>query len=172
LKRPDTKSLYVILACALAWILIGWMLLSLRNSSGPEQLQTSTLLLRILCAGASLLLLVTCICVAIGLGRIARDSESGHRFPPASAPQLMLLGQADGESAWLWAARLRGWAAAILALGLLIAGAGLNVALRAHSAQARVTPIPGAAITSAPRLVQGLQSTHPATPARSTTAPG
>jgi hypothetical protein len=172
LKRPDNKTLYAIIATLLAWGLIGWILISLRNSNGLEQIAGSTLLLRILCAGASLLLLLTCIVVSIGLGRIARDTETEQKFPPASAAQFNTFGDAEGEQAWMWAARLRGWAAFALALGLTVAGSGLGIALRAIP----VTVLPptgiGDSIRSAPVLVQGRQSTPLPIPGRSTAAPG
>lgn len=132
MNRPEAKTLYLIGAGLLLWGLIGWMLISLRNSQSVESIQWSTSMLRILCASASVLLLLTSIAAALALSRIARESESEQKFPPASAPQLASLGNADGESAWMWAARLRGWSAGILALGVLIAAAGLSIVLRAH----------------------------------------
>lgn len=172
MKRPEVKTLYFFLAVLLLWGLIGWMMISLRNSHGFEQIQNSTLLLRILCAGASLLLLFTCIALTVGLNRIARESETERRFPPTSAPQLCSLGQAEDEAAWMWAARLRGWAAVSLVLGLLIAGAGLLIALRAYPVAVVPASDIGNPIISAPALVEGRQSIRPLTPARSTVAPG
>jgi hypothetical protein len=172
LKRPEVKTIYSILAVVLLWGLIGWMMISLRNSHGLEQIQNSTLLLRILCAGASLLLLCTCIAMAVGLNRIARESETERRFPPTSAPRLSSLGHGEDEAAWMWAARLRGWAALSLVLGLLIAGAGLSIALRAYPVALVPASGIGSPIRSAPALVEGRQSVRLQTPARSTGAPG
>jgi hypothetical protein len=172
LKRPDNKTLYAIIATLLAWGLIGWILISLRNSDGVEQIASSTLLLRILCAGASLLLLLTCIVIAIGLGRIARDTETERKFPPATAAQFGSFGGTEGEQAWMWAARLRGWAAFTLALGLTVAGSGLGIALRASPSPVLPPAGIGDSIRSAPVLVQGRQSTHLPIPGRSTGAPG
>jgi hypothetical protein len=172
LKRPDNKTLYAIIATLLAWGLIGWILISLRNSNGLEQIASSTLLLRILCAGASLLLLLTCIVVSIGLGRIARDTEAEQKFPPAAAAQFGTVGSAEGEQAWMWAARLRGWAAFTLVLGLAVAGTGIGITLRAIPLPVVPPAGMGDSIRSAPVLVQGRQSTPLPTPGRSTGAPG
>ncbi len=172
LKRPDNKTLYAIIATLLAWGLIGWILISLRDSDGLEQIAGSTLLLRILCAGASLLLLLTCIVVSIGLGRIAHDTETEQKFPPATAAQFNTFGAADGEQAWMWAARLRGWAAFTLVLGLTVAGMGLGVVLHANPLLIVPRTGIGDSIRSAPVLVLGRQSTHLPIPGRSTDAPG
>ncbi len=164
--------LFTVAGTLMSWALIGWMLISLRNSNGYAQIETSTLLLRALCVGASLLLLLTCIAFAFGLTQIARDSEAEQQFPPASAPQLRIMGSAQGEQAWLMAARLRGWAALAVALGLVGAVAGLGMAF--PEALSRSAPEQGlqAPIRSVPALVADRRSALPTIPDRSKIAPG
>jgi hypothetical protein len=153
LKRLDKKTLLTVCATLLTWLLMGWVLISLRNSTGEAQLVVSTRLLQILCAGASLLLLMACIVLAIGLLQIARDTESEHAFPPNSATQFKFLGTAHGEQAWLIAARLRGWAALAAALGMMVAGIGLSIALRATAAHPMLPTGLEAPVNSAPGLI-------------------
>ncbi len=156
----------------LCWALIGWMLICLRNSNDYAQIETSTLLLRALCVGASLLLLLACIAFAFGLTQIAGDSEVEQHFPPASAPQLRIMGSAEGEQAWLMAARLRGWAALAFAFGLVGAVAGLGMAF--PEALSRISPEQGlqAPIRSVPALVADQRSARPTIPDRLKIAPG
>jgi hypothetical protein len=156
LKRPDKKTLLTVCATLLAWLLMGWILISLRSSTGEGQLESSTRLLQILCAGASLLLLMSCIVLAIGLLQIARDAESEHAFPPSSAKQFKILGAAQGEQAWLIAARLRGWAALAAALGMIVAGIGLSIALRAAAAHLTLPAGVEAPVSTAPGLIAQL----------------
>jgi hypothetical protein len=189
LKRPEKKTLSIAIATLATWVLIAWILLNLRGLDGADQIDASTKLLRILCAGASLLLLMTCLVLSAGLSRIARDAESEQRFPPSSAPQLATLRAVEGESAWLMAARLRGWAALSLAAGTLIAGAGIAIALRGMPQPVQVKPVffdcfgatptpdgcPGAtppAVKSSPALVSDPRSARPHSPAPPTVARG
>ena len=172
MNRPNTKTLITVVVTLLCWALIGWMLVSLRNSTGHAQIETSTLLLRILCSGASLLLLLTCIALAYGLTQIAREAEAEQRFPPASAPQFRAMFSAEGEQAWLIAARLRGWAALAVTFGLVAAAAGLRMAF--PMAPSHILPEQGLQppIKSVPALVADQRSTLQAIPARSKIAPG
>lgn len=171
MKRPAAKNIYIIVATALIWALFGWILISLRNASDAGQLETSTLLLRILCAGASLLLLATCVVASIEMQRLARDAESEQRFPPAADLQWRSFAAGEGEQAWLIAARLRGWAAFALAFGVLGAGIGVGISTRVPGPVVMPKPQP-APIISAAGLVADRQSAHRQTPGRSIAAPG
>ena len=168
MKPHQTRALLAVAVTLIVWCLIGWMLYSLRHSTEGEQLLASTRLLGFLCGGASVLLLITCIGIAMHMLRLARDTELEQRFPPTTASALGIRSSRDGEAAWMMAARLRGWAALTIAAGLLIAGAGIAIALRPQwsvtmPVQQTTSPV------SAPWPGADPQSAHRLTPDQSTT---
>lgn len=145
MKRPDRRTVLTILGAALVWVLIGWLLISLRDLDAPGQIEQSTRLLRILCVGASLLLLVSALIIAFTLHQLADETERHQHFPPLSAPHLQSWTPHTGEAAWLFAARLRGWAAVAIAIGISIFVLGVAVSLpqaRAQSTFAPAQPMP------------------------------
>ncbi len=172
MNRPDRKTILTALITLVAWAVMGWILYSLRNLTGAEQIEASTSMLRILCAGASLLLLMACIVLTLGLLQIARDTEAEHRFPPTSTQPFKLIGSAEGEQAWLVAARLRGWAALVLAIGLLFAALGISMALRQTPLLPAPMPSLQAPAISERGLVANRQSVHRPIPALSKSAQG
>lgn len=172
LNRPNNKTVLTVLITLAAWALIGWILYSLRNLTGEAQIEASTRMLRIVCAGASLLLLMACMVLGLGLLQIARDTEAEHRFPPTSTQPFKLIGSAEGEQAWLVAARLRGWAALVLASGLLIAALGIGMALRQTPLLPAPMPSLQAPAISERGLVADRQSVHRPIPTLSKSAPG
>ncbi len=165
-KYSKAQTWLVVLGTLLVWCLIGWILLSLRGATLTAQLPASTRVLAVLCAGASLLLLLTVVLAGLRLMRIAADSEREWRFPPASASQYGIATRLEGEAAWMMAARLRGWAVLALAAGILIAACGFGIALRSANLLAaptlRFEPMPAPDLSSEPMLI----------PDRSTGAPG
>jgi hypothetical protein len=165
-KYSRAQIWLVVLGTLLVWGVIGWMLFNLRSATAVPQWAASTRLLAVLCAGGSLLLLLTVLLTFLRLFRIAADSEREHRFPPQSASQYGIRLRLEGESAWMMAARLRGWGALALTAGLLIAGFGLAVSLRSAGLLAKP------ALRFAPVPALDLPSVHPPIPDRSTGAQG
>lgn len=161
MKRPDQRTVLTILGAVLVWVLIGWLLISLRDLDAPGQIEQSTRLLRILCVGASLLLLVSALIGAFALNQLAAETERYQHFPPLSVAHLQSWTPRTGEAAWLFAARLRGWAALSIALGISIFVIGVAISLpqaRTQSTFVPAQPMPfappksGSSVQSADRL--------------------
>ncbi len=165
-NHSKTQTWLVVLGTVLVWCLIGWILLSLRGATLTAQLPASTRVLAVLCAGASLLLLLIVVLACLRLLRIAADSERESRFPPESASQYGIATRLEGEAAWMMAARLRGWGVLALAAGILIAGCGFGIALRSANLLAEPT------LRFAPMPAPDLPAERQLIPDRSTGARG
>lgn len=130
MKPEHSRAVVLVVITLLVWALVGWMIYSLDAADAGDQMVSSTRLLSVLCAGAAVLLLGICIAIAQRLSRIAVDAEAANRFPPDSARGLGIKTQCNGEPAWMVAARLRGWSALLIAVGLVVALAGIVIAVR------------------------------------------
>jgi len=174
LKRTRTNSVLIVVATLAIWGLVGWMMLSLRASDEGPQLLVSTRLLGFLCVGAALLMLGTCIGVALQLSRLAVQVEVEQRFPPLrpAAIDLSALPLVQGEPAWMMAARLRDYAALCVGLGLLVTALGIGMAVPTMLRVRAPAPAAPAGFISVPALDRDLQSAPPVFPDRSTGAPG